>query len=110
MTHTVTIEEMRMVMRDGSGTPLRLLPWTAEDGRPCYLSTKDPGSRLSRMADELEAELLGSAAYVLSAAKSLLGEPGTGERELRFTGVRLAEALADALRIATSRGERLLEQ
>ncbi|MFJ8712574.1 hypothetical protein ACIRD9_05130 [Streptomyces violaceus] len=59
------------------------------------------------MADELEAELLDSAAYVLTAARSLLDEPAAGDRELRFTGERLTEALTDALRIAASRGARL---
>ncbi|MPY53890.1 hypothetical protein FPZ41_37160 [Streptomyces sp. K1PN6] len=98
------------MMRDGTGTPLRLLPWTTADGRPCYLSAEEPGGRLSRMADELEAELLGSATYVLDAARPLLDEPGAGKRELRFAGVRLAEALGDALRIAESRGARLPEQ
>lgn len=101
-----------MVMRDGTGTAsqLRLLPWTTADGRTCYLSAAIRDSRMSRMADELEAELLGSAAYVLEAAKSLLDEPGAGRRELRFAGVRLAEALSDALRIAESRGARLWEE
>ncbi|MBA2811850.1 hypothetical protein E0500_032180 [Streptomyces sp. KM273126] len=99
-----------MVMRDGTGTPLRLLPWTTADGRPCYLSAEDPGSRLSRMADELEAELLGSATYVLAAAKPLLDEPRAEKRELRFAGVRLAEALGDVLRIAESRGARLSDE
>jgi len=98
-----------MVMRDGTGRPLRLLPWTTDDGRPCYLSTGEPAGWLSRMADELETDLLASAAYVLSAARPLLDEPTTGVRELRFTGTRLAESLADALRIAESRGARLPE-
>ncbi|WP_282704085.1 hypothetical protein [Streptomyces sp. CC219B] len=98
------------MMRDGTGVPLRLLPWTTPDGRPCYLSSDGEGGRLSRMADEVEAELLGSAAYVLTAARTLLDEPGTGKQELRFAGVRLAEALGDALRIAASRGARLPEE
>jgi hypothetical protein len=67
------------MMREGTDTPLRLLPWTTPDGRPCYLSTDDADSRLSRMADEWETELLGSAAYVLDAAKSLFDEPGAGK-------------------------------
>ncbi|GGS99542.1 hypothetical protein [Streptomyces violaceus] len=33
------------MMRDGTGAPLRLLPWTTPDGRPCYLSTE--GERLA---------------------------------------------------------------
>ncbi|BCL31180.1 hypothetical protein ACFFS2_39185 [Streptomyces aurantiacus] len=97
------------MMRDGSGAPLRLLPWTTPEGAPCYLSTDDSRSRLSRMADELEADLLDSAEFVLTQAKPLLAEMGVGERELRFAGVRLAEALGDALRIAASRGARLPE-
>ncbi|MFS8202894.1 hypothetical protein ACLVWQ_29935 [Streptomyces sp. CWNU-52B] len=98
------------MMRDGSGAPLRLLPWTTPEGAPCYLSTDDSGSRLSRMADELEADLLDSAEFVLTESKPLLAEMGVGEWELRFTGVRLAEALGDALRIAASRGARLPEK
>ncbi|MEW2121340.1 hypothetical protein AB0945_40635 [Streptomyces sp. NPDC005474] len=97
------------MMRDGTGTQLRLLPWTTPAGDPCYLSTSDPNSRLSCMADELEAELLDSAEFVLEQTKPLLAGKGMGERELRFAGVRLAEALGDALRIAASRGARLPE-
>ncbi|GAA3370525.1 hypothetical protein GCM10020367_17500 [Streptomyces sannanensis] len=97
------------MMRNGNGTRLRLLPWTTPEGAPCYLSTDDSGSRLSRLADELEAELLDSAECVLTAAKPLLADSGAGERELRFTGARLAEALGDVLRIAVSRGARLSE-
>lgn len=96
-----------MIWDDGTATPLRLLPWTTEDGRPCYLSTSESGGRLARMADELEADLLDSASYVLSASQALFAEAGGGERELRFVAVRLAEALADTLRIAESRGGRL---
>jgi hypothetical protein len=95
------------MLRDGTGAPLRLLPWTTPDGRPCYLSSDGDGSKLSRMADEVESELLASAAYVLTAAKSLLDDPAVGKGELRFTGIRLAESLGDALRIAASRGGRL---
>lgn len=98
------------MIRDArDGTPLRLLPWTTPEGTPCYLSTDDPHSRLSCLADELEADLLDSAETVLAHAKPLLVDGCAGERELRFTCTRLAEALTDALRIATSRGARLPE-
>ncbi|WP_405688500.1 hypothetical protein [Streptomyces sp. NBC_00057] len=86
---------------------MRLLPWVSQSGAPCYLSTDDPDSRMSRLADEVEADLLVSAEYVLTGARALLAEAAVGERELRFAGVRLAESLRDTLRIATSRGERL---
>ncbi|WP_112467746.1 hypothetical protein [Streptomyces triticisoli] len=98
------------MIRDGrDGTPLRLLPWTTPEGAPCYLSTDDPRSRLSLLADELEADLLGSAEFVLSEARPLLADEASRARELRFTRVQLAAALADALRIAKSRGARLPE-
>ncbi|MFJ7627292.1 hypothetical protein ACIQZN_12440 [Streptomyces sp. NPDC097595] len=86
---------------------MRLLPWVGESGTPCYLSSDDPGGRMSRLADEVETDLLDSAQYVLREARALLAETGLGTRELRFTGVRLAESLQDALRIAESRGYRL---
>ncbi|MFE9094411.1 hypothetical protein [Streptomyces sp. NPDC007264] len=98
------------MMRDGrDGTALRLLPWTTPEGAPCYLSTDDPESLLSRLADRLEADLLDSARFILAEARPLLADEDTGRRELRFTGVQLAAALSDALRIAESRGERLVE-
>ncbi|MFH9132477.1 hypothetical protein [Streptomyces sp. NPDC017524] len=95
------------MMFDGKGRALRLLPWTNDFGGPCWLSTTDPGSRVSRMADELEAAMIASAEEVLSEARELLAESAVGERELRFAGARLAESLGDTLRIAASRGGRL---
>ncbi|GHJ98423.1 hypothetical protein SY2F82_02210 [Streptomyces sp. Y2F8-2] len=98
------------MVRDGRDvTALRLLPWTTPEGAPCYLSTDDPGSRLSRLADELEADLLDSAEFVLTEARPLLADEATERRELRFAAVQLAAALTDALRIAASRGARLGE-
>ncbi|MFE7045019.1 hypothetical protein ACFU9X_38085 [Streptomyces atratus] len=95
------------MMFDGQGRALRLLPWTDEHGGPCWLSTANPDSRLSRMADELEADMIASAEYVLEQARELLAETVVGEQELRFAGTRLAESLGDTLRIAESRGGRL---
>ncbi|MFF7329147.1 hypothetical protein ACIQU5_30075 [Streptomyces sp. NPDC090306] len=62
---------------------------------------------MARLADEVEADLLDSAAAVLDLARPLLGERASRERELRFAGLRLAEALQDTLLIARSRGGRL---
>lgn len=86
---------------------LRLLPWTSDTGMPCYLSTDNPESRMSRLADKVEAELLESARDVLGHAKDVLSGPTPRHRELAFTGVQLAAALEDTLRIAKSRGGRL---
>ncbi|MFE1472778.1 hypothetical protein ACFW6N_02900 [Streptomyces cyaneofuscatus] len=72
-----------------------------------WLSTTNPDSRVSRMADELEAAMIASAEEVLAEAKELLAESVVGEQELRFAGARLAESLGDTLRIAASRGGRL---
>ncbi|MFF3260859.1 hypothetical protein [Streptomyces sp. NPDC002932] len=95
------------MMFDAKGQALRLLPWTNENGGPCWLSTASPGGPVSRMADELEADLIASAEYVLDEAREVLAEAVVGEQELRCVGVQLAESLGDTLRIAVSRGGRL---
>ncbi|GAA4555447.1 hypothetical protein ACFYN9_24355 [Streptomyces collinus] len=51
---------------------MRLLPWTGTDGKACYLSTDDPGSLLSRLADDVEAAQLASAETVLAGARAVL--------------------------------------
>lgn len=73
------------------GSPPRLLPWTRPDGAPCYLSTDDPESRLSLLADDVEEEMLAAAEVALKEAEIAC----------------LQRALRDVLRIAISRGDRL---
>ncbi|OPF77888.1 hypothetical protein VT50_0220690 [Streptomyces antioxidans] len=85
--------------------PVRLLPWEGMDGKRCYLASD--GGFLSRFADQVEAVQLGMGAELLAHADGLLSDHETSARELRFLAVRLTEALADALRIAESRGGRL---
>ncbi|MEU9626304.1 hypothetical protein AB0D89_05715 [Streptomyces luteogriseus] len=87
--------------------PPRLLPWPSPDGNPCYLVTDDDGSYLSRLADDLEAVQLATGADVLGHARKVLDDPASPYREVRFAGLRLAECLTDALRVAESRGMRL---
>ncbi|CAM5644482.1 hypothetical protein [Streptomyces coeruleorubidus] len=82
---------------------MRLLPWTGTDGKPCYLSTDNPDSLLSRLADDVEAAQLASAEQVLAGAKAVLGDPKAGERAVRFALARAVEALGDVLRVAVSR-------
>jgi hypothetical protein len=82
---------------------MRLLPWTGADGKPCYLSTDDPDSLLSRLADDVEAAQLASAEQVLAGAKAVLGDPKAGERAVRFALTRAVESLGDVLRVAVSR-------
>ncbi|OPF70473.1 hypothetical protein VT50_0236545 [Streptomyces antioxidans] len=90
-----------------TGTGLRLLPWTDPDGKPCYLSSDDGNSPLSRRADAIEAVQLSMGAELLRHARALLDAPRADARELRYLADRLCEALCDVLRVAESRGARL---
>jgi hypothetical protein len=83
----------------------RLLPWTGQEGKPCYLIADDHGGPVSRLADATESIQLGMGTELLAHARELL--PDTPRGELRFLAERLTEALRDALRVAESRGQRL---
>ncbi|WP_328547744.1 hypothetical protein [Streptomyces platensis] len=84
---------------------LRLLPWSGPEGNPCYLSTEDSGSYLSRLADHTEAVQLEMAAELLEHAVEVLGD---GEpNEVRLLAMAMTEALRDVRRVAISRGHRL---
>lgn len=96
-----------MIPCDSQGRPMRLLPWTTASGAPCYLSAAGPGSRMSRMADEAEEELLISADWLLDEAEPLLIAPPVDTQELIQLSASLATALRSTLRIADSRGARL---
>ncbi|MGC9382008.1 hypothetical protein [Streptomyces sp. MH13] len=86
---------------------LRLLPWTTPEGNPCYLSTGDSRSLLSRLADDIEEAQLDSGEQVLAGARAVLGDGKAGERAVRFALTRATESLEDVLRVAVSRGRRL---
>ncbi|MFB7365773.1 hypothetical protein [Streptomyces hydrogenans] len=86
---------------------LRLLPWSGPDGKPCFLSTDNNSSRLSRLADTLETTYLDQAADVLHQAIELLGLPEPDPVDLRAASADLTAALGQALRVAESRGRRL---
>ncbi|MEU8695136.1 hypothetical protein [Streptomyces sp. NPDC048665] len=88
-------------------TTVRLLPWLSPEGNPCYLVPDNEGGHLSRLADDIEAVLLATGADVLALARKVLGDPVAPHAEVRFAGIRLAECLNDALRVAESRGMRL---
>lgn len=81
----------------------RLLPWTSPDGRPCYLSTDDPESRMSRLADDVEAELVACGEDVLAGAREVLDDASAGEVAVRFALRRTTESLRDVLRVAECR-------
>ncbi|MFF8398926.1 hypothetical protein [Streptomyces sp. NPDC016172] len=82
---------------------MRLLPWAGADGKPCYLSSDNPDSLISRLADDVEAAQLASAEQVLAGARAVLGDPKAGESAVRFALTRAVESLGDVLRIAVSR-------
>ncbi|MFC8490965.1 hypothetical protein ACFUJU_09190 [Streptomyces sp. NPDC057235] len=86
---------------------LRLLPWAGPNGKPCFLSTDDNESRLSNLADTLEATYLDLAAETLNHATEVLNLPEAGPEDLRAVSSDLTEALGHVLRVAESRGQRL---
>ncbi|MFJ9585362.1 hypothetical protein [Streptomyces acidicola] len=93
--------------RVNGATSPRLLPWPSPGGKPCYLVTDNDGSYLSRLADDLEAVQLAMGADILGLARKVLDDPASPYTEVRYAGLRLAECLTDALRVAESRGMRL---
>ncbi|MFD8721882.1 hypothetical protein ACFV2H_28790 [Streptomyces sp. NPDC059629] len=86
----------------------RLLPWLTPEGKPCYLVTDSNGGYLSRLADDLEAAQLAAGTDVLVRARRVLEDPMSPYTEVRYVGIRLAECLNDVLRVAESRGMRLV--
>ncbi|MFE7380591.1 hypothetical protein ACFU9F_09525 [Streptomyces zhihengii] len=82
---------------------LRLLPWTGPEGKPCYLSTDDRHSYMSRLADNIESIQLGMAAEVLDHATTTLRDKHATPGDLRLLANELTTALTDTLRVATSR-------
>ncbi|MFI8488297.1 hypothetical protein [Streptomyces rubrogriseus] len=89
-------------------TALRLLPWLSPDGKPCFLAPGDGTGLVSRLADETETRQLAEGMDVLRSACGVLDDPVSPNAEVRYTAIRLTECLADALRVAESRGRRLL--
>ncbi len=86
---------------------LRLLPWSTPDGKPCFLANGEDDGYVSRLADEMEAQQLADGLDVLERARRVLEDPLSPHVEVRYGAIRLTECLADALRIAESRGRRL---
>ncbi|WP_413085081.1 hypothetical protein [Streptomyces caniferus] len=84
----------------------RLLPWTGQDGKPCYLLTDRDDSPLSVHADQVEALQLRMGAGLLEHARVLIDDPAVDSRQLRFLSAQLTAALRDVLRVAQSRGAR----
>lgn len=75
--------------------------------KPCYLSTDDPNSYMSRLADSIEAVQLGTASELLEEASEALDNQDTSLDEMRCLVTELTGALRDVYRAATSRGRLL---
>jgi hypothetical protein len=86
---------------------LRLLPWSGPEGKPCYLSTDDRDGYMSRLADNIESEQLGTAAELLKQAVETLGDEPADPEDLQLLAKELTGSLRDVLRVATSRGHLL---
>ncbi|MEU5630255.1 hypothetical protein ACH47C_01610 [Streptomyces rishiriensis] len=86
---------------------LRLLPWSGPEGKPCYLSTDDEGGYMSRLADNIEADQLDTAATLLKHASDTLDDQDADPEDLRRLTGELTGTLRDVLRVATSRGHLL---
>ncbi|MFG3407836.1 sulfatase [Streptomyces sp. NPDC048142] len=86
---------------------LRLLPWRSAEGKPCYLSTGNPNSRLSRLADEMEEEQIECGNVVLEGAHEVLADQAAGEVAVRFALTQAVLSLREVLVVAHSRGRRL---
>lgn len=86
---------------------LRLLPWAGPEGKPCYLSTDDRHGFMSRLADNIEAVQLGTAAELLEQVSETLDDQHAEPDDLRRLTEELTRALRDVLRVATSRGHLL---
>ncbi|WP_328338988.1 hypothetical protein [Streptomyces violaceus] len=93
-------------MTGGQAETLRLLPWSGQGGKPCYL-VGDGTGYLSRVADDIECVQLGMSARLLEHATDMLADHKATAAQLRFLVARMAEALRDVHRIAEGRGARL---
>ncbi|GHI90635.1 ATP-binding protein [Streptomyces olivaceus] len=92
-------------MSGGTGR-VRVLPEGGVHGRSAVLFTDGSGP-VSRLADHMEAVQLGLGERLLGRARHVLEEQRHEVGELVGLSGQLVDALADALFIAESRGERL---
>ncbi|MFJ7422054.1 hypothetical protein ACIQXD_26160 [Streptomyces uncialis] len=92
---------------------MRLLPWSTDAGKPCYLvsDASGPGDGrhgvMARVADNLERMQLGHASALVERADDMIADHKADKRELRFLANQLRTSLREVTRIADSRGARL---
>ncbi|MBM9505458.1 hypothetical protein [Actinacidiphila acididurans] len=87
---------------------MRRLPWTTENGTPCYLNSGDSSSSfLSNLADGIESVQLGMGGELIDYVQGMLAAGEHAESEWRYVVTALCRALQEVIRVAESRGERL---
>ncbi|MEU7318029.1 hypothetical protein [Streptomyces sp. NPDC007083] len=100
-----------MLIYDRTKTPmpapeLRLLPWTTDSGKPCYLNG-NADSTMAMYADAVEENQLEHGHDALKRAVQVIdtaeGEDTEQTKALKVSAV----ALSNCLRVADSRGARL---
>ncbi|MEU2439562.1 hypothetical protein ACFY9A_32115 [Streptomyces rubradiris] len=84
----------------------RLLPWTGDEGKPCYVLGDGTGY-VSRLADQIERVQLGMAGELIEHAGELLTGHRLTDLELHYLARQLTESLREVKRVAESRGARL---
>lgn len=101
----------RAVRRRVGRGRLRLLPCTSPEEKLCYLSSDGRGY-LSTLAYSIETVQLCMDQALLEYARDAKapGAEALSASEHCWWACRLAEALADALRVADSCGQRILDQ
>ncbi|GAA2635770.1 hypothetical protein [Streptomyces axinellae] len=88
---------------------MRLLPWTSDTGKPCYvpLCAEGGGGPVSAIADTVEACQVADGWDVLAEAEDVLANPAAGPLALRLTLGTAVRAFGSVIRVAESRGQRL---
>ncbi|MFE9333803.1 hypothetical protein [Streptomyces sp. NPDC006925] len=100
-----------MLIYDRTKTPmpapeLRLLPWTTDSGKPCYLNG-NADSTMAMYADAVEENQLEHGHDALTRAVQVIDTAEDEDNE-RTDALRVATAaLSNCLRVADSRGARL---
>ncbi|MBA2948060.1 hypothetical protein [Streptomyces himalayensis] len=84
---------------------LRRLPWGAENGGHAYVTPGD--GIVNGIADAMEEGMLLTAQEDAERATALAADPYASLAELRVAVRYLAHAVADAVKVAELRGERL---
>ncbi|OAH11579.1 hypothetical protein [Streptomyces jeddahensis] len=84
---------------------LRRLPWNAENGGNAFVTPGD--GIVNGIADAMEASMLLTAQEDAKRATALAEDPYVSLAELRVAVKYLAHAVAEAVKVAELRGERL---